>query len=163
MIICLEGVDATGKSTLADRMSKVLGLPIQQGDGPPKYPGEMHARLTRFKALYQEEFIFDRHPVVSQTIYREMDRVNQPTIPQYFIDQFYQSRPLFIYCDPGNNVLRKHRETSASDTPEFLARLKKYYPKILALYREWAVHHAFLCYRIGDDMNRVINAVRVAT
>jgi predicted HAD superfamily Cof-like phosphohydrolase len=155
-MIVIEGPDASGKSTLAAYIAQALDAPVQQSEGPPKYPGEMKIRLQRYEHL-PPSTIFDRHPVVSEEMYcyalgRQLD------IPAATINAFYRSNPTFIYCDPQDRDLSRH-DIKEHDSPEHLLALHENFDRLREAYRSWAVTHAHIIYRIGDDPRRVVQFV----
>lgn len=156
--IVLEGIDASGKSTLAKELQRVLYWPIQHSEGPPKYPGEMNVRLTNY-AMFTSPYIFDRHPVVSQSIYGTM-RSHSDEMHPSLISEFYRGEPIFIYCDPINRGMTAHQRNTVIDTDEHLRQVNENYSRLLALYRDWAIRHAHLIYRIGDNVFHLIHAVK---
>lgn len=159
--IVIEGVDASGKSTLASQLQLALPhCPIQPSEGPPKHPGEITIRVRRY-LQFSGTTIFDRHPVVSQTIYGTM-RSHRDIIETQLVDHFYKSRPLFIYCDPLERGLAQHTRNTAVDTDDHITQIHSNYERLLALYRQWAIAHAHFVYRIGDNAQRLIAAVKGA-
>lgn len=160
MIIVVEGIDNSGKSTLASYLSYALGMSIQESEGPPKYPGEMAQRLAQYAEF--GHIIFDRHPVISQPIYGEMrqDTYAGETITDEQRNHFYDSGPIIIYCDPIARDLDGHKHHEGVDTPEHLLQIKKNYDRLLSLYRAWAVMRAHLLYRIGDSQTDIYRRIR---
>jgi thymidylate kinase len=155
MNIVLEGVDATGKSTLAYKLSRTFpGFKVQLGLGPPKTLQEIEDRIERY--LGMTFTIFDRHPCVSQMIYDAIrGGFNMPGA--LLINRFYDSKPLLIYCDPkvsSQSPLAKHRR-GEFDTDEHIAAITKRYDDLLRMYRLWAVQNAHLIYRIGDPLDDI--------
>lgn len=144
-MIVLEGVDATGKSTLAKIIGDYFTWPVIHSEGPEKYPGEIEYRLKN-RYIRTDAVIYDRHPAVSQTIYGRF-RQNSEVIPEDYIRYFYSLKPYFIFCtgDPQKHEIKAH------DTEEHLESLKRSSNEISILYGAWALEHANLMYRIGDD------------
>ena len=121
-MIVIEGLDATGKSTLADCLAKHLHWPIQPSEGPPRYEGEMTLRVERYLKM-SRHVIYDRHPCVSQPIYGTM-RTHNDDIDSTLVNAFYAQDPLFIYCDPANPSWEASRHTynPEVDTEAHLAK-----------------------------------------
>lgn len=157
MHIVLEGVDGTGKSTLAAHLSRKLNMPIIGSEGPPKYLGEMNERLTRYIAI-TGDVIFDRHPIISQPIYDQLRNSGEPMDLQ-FAKQFFNADPIIIYCDPGVRFTLTNHRRNPIDTDEHIMQIEANYELLLSSYRHWAVQSAFICYRIGDNMDRIVDAV----
>ena len=158
-MIIVEGIDASGKSTLVDYLAKHLHMPVQRSEGPPKAPGEMNERLARYSHLPQT--IFDRHPVISQTIYSAMRHSDIGFQEEWLTWLYDEIKPTIIYCDPGGRGLAGHKRNVA-DTDEHLRQIEDNYQLLLDTYRRWALRNAHITYRIGDDMQRVLDFVRPA-
>lgn len=154
-MIVIEGMDNSGKSTLARKLADYFGYDIQESEGPPKSAEEINERVDRYSRL--TNVVFVRHPVSSNAIYGQMREEGDP-ITYGRSMTFYESRPLIIYCDAGERGLGGH-VIKESDTPEHLEKLKDNYHKLLGLYRIWAAQHAHFTYRIGDDMDQLIATV----
>jgi hypothetical protein len=152
-MIVLEGIDASGKSTLGELIAAACGLTVQESEGPPKGPGEINERIVRYSGM--KNTIFIRHPCVSQPIYGKIRR-EIDDLDTRLIGEFYRKRPFFIYCDPGDrDALLKHKIKPGED-PSHIAALNHRYGELLALYRAWAIRRAHIIYRIGDDRNEII-------
>lgn len=157
-MIIIEGIDNTGKSTIAQRLSSRLSLPVQGSEGPPRYPGELIERLTRYATF--RDCIFDRHPVVSQPIYRTLRHLGEDAIvPLSFVDQLYEKKPFFIYCDPPAGRGLSGHLVKQRDSSVHLAAIAENYADLLSAYRGWAMQYATWWYRIGDDVDHLVNAV----
>jgi len=155
MNIVLEGPDGSGKSTLARViLQHVPALAYTPGEGPPKHPGEMVERVERYLRL--DNCLFDRHPCVSQLIYDQF-RTKGEGIPQPLVNQFYASKPFFIYCygRAGAHVA----DHSHADTPEHLAMIEKHDDNIRNAYHEWANGHVPVMYWYSvEDPGHVASA-----
>ena len=158
MAIVIEGLDNSGKSTLALMLARFTSFQIVESEGPPKYDGEMFERLERY-AQMSSRTIFVRHPCVSQVIYGTM-RGDPPCIPQTVIDRFYTRNHLFIYCDPLDRGLGDHVIKEGVDTEAHLKAIKEQYSMLLFDYRMWAIKHAKIMYRIGDNMRDIEQLAR---
>lgn len=109
MIVVLEGADNSGKSTLAQRLSKDLGIDVVHPGGPPKNIVEVIARCNEQSQVFQlsteVDFIFDRITCISDLIYRsrpEFDRVFG-----IFQGQLKSMKNVvIIYCRPSDERLR---------------------------------------------------------
>ena len=157
-MIVIEGMDNSGKSTLCRQISAMFpAWQIQVSEGPPKYQGEQNERVNRY-LRFPRNTIYDRHPCVSQPIYGQM-RSHSDSIDQSLIDAFYAQRPLFIYCDPGARGMSGHVERGEVDTPLHVAAINENYNELLRMYREWALSHAVIMYRIGDPMARILQMI----
>lgn len=163
MNVILEGPDGSGKSTLAKLIAQLTGLPIQEGSGPPRRPGEIEDRLERYLGL--DGRIFDRHPAVSQPIYARIRGEALSPRFQELVSQFYQRGDLLVYCratSPDRHVVKE------GENPEHIRKLTDGYSGLVEGYDQWAVCHAQLIYRIRDSGgvlvadNRVVSAIEAA-
>ena len=156
-IIVLEGVDNTGKTTLAEQISIRYGLPVQHSGGPCKYPGEINKRLSHF--LDMTRVVFDRHVAISQPLYGSIKEPSEEMPSDDLVRRFYRSYPFIIYCDPISEP-DFDRVSSSVETPEHRAMVAKNYNKLLASYRTWAAQRAHVIYRIGDYQGAVQAALQ---
>lgn len=150
MNIVLEGIDDTGKSTLATHLCWRYNLSIVRSEGPSQGPEEMADRCARYARMH--DVIFDRHPCVSEPIYGAHREASFHPTPEA-IKQFYDQKPVFIYCEPTRPP---HLEAkSACDTPEHLDMVKIRYDELLAMYRTWALKHAHYIYRVPAPYSHI--------
>lgn len=145
MRIILEGPDASGKSTLAEHLSRASGLPIIRGTGPVK-PGTASSRFTEHDHVVNA--IFDRHVRVSEYIYGPIFQRQVYDRDIWHVPFFRDARNLFIYC--RNDSLLSHVATSSIDTPEYLEALQTHFARVVATYDAWAMDFAHIVYRKGD-------------
>lgn len=159
MYIVLEGTDNSGKSTLADQLSLSLnGIRVQRSEGPEKYPGEINERVRRYLDM-PAPLLFDRHPCVSNQIYRQI-KDGYTSVDQELLDRFYASKPFFIFCRvPPERGLGGH-ELKDHDTPEHMAAVETHLGKLVELYDAWGVQYARVIYRIGDALNPILAHIR---
>lgn len=156
MHIILEGPDNSGKSTLAQELSRQLNRPIVSSEGPEKYPGEVNERIERYSQI-KVPVIFDRHPVISQPIY---SMIKQNTLPDEQLSKNFYNQPLvIIYCRANPNRGMNEHLIKAHDTPEFVEKVTTQYKELVHAYDTWALEKAHLIYRIGDDVNNLISRI----
>src|ERR1043166_7927791 len=67
-VIVIEGMDNSGKSTLARVIADHMGLAIQESEGPPRSADEINERVDRYSSM-RDTHLFVRHPCVSNPIY----------------------------------------------------------------------------------------------
>ena len=156
MAVVIEGIDNSGKSTLARLIVKKLNYTLVESEGPPKYSGEINHRVARYSSIPSPVFV--RHPLVSQPIYGRL-RGEKDDIDPDLLVEFYNQGHLFIYCDPLDRGLSGHVEKSLVDTARHMRHLNTGYPELLSAYREWAIQRAHILYRIGDDISAVTRFV----
>jgi hypothetical protein len=157
-MIIIEGMDNSGKSTLAQFVAKAMNLTIQESEGPPQSAEEFYNRLDRYDNM-PPTTLFVRHPLVSNPIY---DSFRPPEtriiIPATLYRNLYNADHLFVYCDPLSRGMEGH-QLKSRDTINHITGVHGMYHHLLELYREWAFKHAHIIYRIGDDMNRTLNMI----
>lgn len=159
MNIILEGPDNSGKSTLAEHLGTFMGLEVVKSEGREKWPGEVNDRIRRYNSQYNK-VIYDRHPVVSQTLYN-LIKTNTP-VDEELLQQFYQEKNILVYCRPLIERKMEGHVAKDYDEPEYLATIEEKYGPLVKLYDEWALSHAHFLYRIGDDRTRLLEALKGA-
>ena len=156
-MIVIEGMDNSGKSTLALRMADYMDLLVQESEGPPQSPEEINERVERYAVM--QDRLFVRHPCVSNIIYDTFRPIQrQGWINPGNIMNFYDARPVLIYCDGGVRGLQGHIEKTHDDG-DHIEMITKNYNDLLQQYRLWAGEHAHFVYRIGDDMDTLVSTV----
>lgn len=164
MHIILEGIDASGKSTLAKHLANALVCAIQDSEGPEKEPGEIITRIMKYDRLMsQERIIFDRHPVFSHPIYSQGSKW-MTRIPPAIINDLLTRPILIVYCRPMTEGFDNHVENEGGEDPEHLRRVSANYTQWLADYDAWAVRHAHMIYNCGQQFDetaqRILKVVR---
>lgn len=154
-MIVIEGMDNSGKSTLAEAMAEYMDLLVQESEGPPLSDDEINERVDHYGEL--EDRLFVRHPVISNAIYGAFRPEGNPITPGRTI-LFYEARPTLIYCDAGDRGFDGH-ELKPHDTEVHQKLLATKQAELLKGYRLWAAQHAHFVYRIGDDMDQFIATV----
>lgn len=157
MNIVLEGPDNAGKTTLANHLKDALKINIRHSGGPSKHPGEVNERAINF-INDDKEYIYDRHPCISQNIYVAALGNTGEKVLQKTIDLFYESKPFIIYCR-SKGTLEGH-EQSEHSSEEYFKQVEENYRQLCHLYDHWGLLHANLLYRIGDDIDLVIDVIR---
>lgn len=152
MLIIIEGLDNSGKSTLAQKLSHQLNIPIQEGSGPPKTEEEFIDRVNRYLEI-EPPVIFDRHPVISESIYGPIIRNKDIVTPSMKV-RLFNSKPIIIYCDPQTRGLEDHK-IKDGESIHHINGLYDQFLKLLEAYRSWAIDNAHYIYRIGDPIPRV--------
>lgn len=125
-MIIVEGPDGSGKSTLVTTLAQRLRLPVAG-----KVVGSDTQPLVNIREWTEDNVargfqpvIFDRHRLISEPIYGPAMRKRQDadfydlTWLSSMMWQFYQAKPIIIYCLPDiltvrENVLREDTDNSA--------------------------------------------------
>lgn len=134
-MIIIEGLDATGKSTLCEAIHKETNWPVQVSEGPEKHPGEIIDRCLRYMLL-PHHTIFDRHPIISQSIYGPLS--GKSTIPPGILQELKRRDPLIIEASSSNKF---EHTIKAHDTPEHLDLIIKKREQIKLSYKEFLGEH----------------------
>jgi hypothetical protein len=122
------------------------------------YPGEINHRIDKY--LNYQSVFFDRHPAISEAIYCSLR--NAPGPDPERVQAFYNTHPIIVYCRPpdGRDPMEGHEINPLVDTEEHLSQVLDNYDTLLERYDEWALRRAHFVYRIGDDQDQLINALR---
>lgn len=124
--IIVEGPDGAGKTTLIQHLSEHLGVPVHDKasssiGGPVDYLGKwVDSDMGTLRNPFTQ-FIYDRHPVISEPIYARLVR-KQPAQYPFEVDEFvngvreviYDSS-VVVWCLPGldvvmSNVMKNWRD-----------------------------------------------------
>jgi hypothetical protein len=127
-MIIIEGIDATGKSSLAQKISDHTGWPIKESEGPEKFPGEIITRMKLYLGL-PHTTIFDRHPVISQCIYGPLKK--QISSPPFLLQELKRVKPLIIQASSINKGAHKVKEY---DTPSHINLIESKKEEIIKAY-----------------------------
>jgi hypothetical protein len=161
-LIVVEGIDNSGKSTLAERIAHRFLRPVQESEGPPTATETIDERIVRYMEQdATQPVVYARHPCVSQPIYAGIKGNRGDVVSPELIEAFYNLEPILIYCDPLDRGMSAHK-IKEHDTPEFIADLESKYITTLWEYRAWAVKHAKIVWRIGDDEELLMQLVSSA-
>lgn len=132
-ILILEGPDGSGKSTLAKHLLKGTGYPTMliSRSGPPGNEETLEKQIEWLNELAMTglNFILDRHPLISEAIYRRVLRGQD--WPGWSLDKVYRAfrrlNHMILYCRPPQKTLQEGIKTEkqlegVSDRLEVLMR-----------------------------------------
>lgn len=158
-MIILEGIDKTGKTTLANYLSKELGFPIIKFSEPKK--GEdPYYEYCKFLANTDLNCILDRY-YLSELVYgrikrgkSEIDKVKQKILEL----ALQKCNVMAVYCQ-NDMAFIKNKFTEDKETytkvEEIKPILNGYTKEIDKSLLKW--HN----YKIGDDMQKLADKYRV--
>lgn len=114
-MIIIEGMDNTGKSTLAKKLSLKFNLKIIKSSGPPEdkesWIKKIHYSIDQSKKGIN--FIYDRHPLISEYVYgpilRGKNLLDNEEGNQLW-KEFIEIQPFIIYCRPPIFCIIKYGE-----------------------------------------------------
>jgi hypothetical protein len=120
MAIILEGMDNSGKSTLA----KKFGLEIVHPGPRPKTWGEEQNCLDNQLRECRNPIVMDRVTCISSQVYK--GRLFDHAYMSYLDRMVFTKCCVIIYCRPPRNVILKldSHEVKPYDTAEALANIK---------------------------------------
>lgn len=101
--IIFEGADASGKSTLARRVSEKSGRRLFLAGGAPKDNAEMWRMIDQQTSALEAGDLIDRVSSISQQVYREglwQDNTLNAVIRSYINDGH-----LLVYCRPPDSIM----------------------------------------------------------
>ena len=105
-LLIIEGPDGAGKSTLVNKLSKDLKLPIYSSGGPKEIT-EMKEVLAEMKTLAlvtNKIFICDRAPWISEIIYsKALGR--ESIVTDEVFNHWLKTPQKIIYCTLGDSEL----------------------------------------------------------
>lgn len=116
MLLLIEGMDNTGKTTLARSLRDTLKWPlladatVRGKDLGQKIKWHMHQMVL----AQDNDIIFDRHSIISEHVYGTVllgknILAESPDWPA-LLQHFKRTRPLIIYCRPPDEVVLKFED-----------------------------------------------------
>jgi len=151
MNIIFEGIDNSGKSTLVNAVANETQWPVGPKEGKPINFDSVIDKIERY--LLFDKHLFDRHPVISQSIYGPLR--DDPHVPPALTEAFYQQKPLIVYCRVVDKRLVGHLP-SATDDLDHLKALSENYYELLQKYDRWAIRYARIFYTDYAQTRQVI-------
>ena len=107
MKIIIEGMDNSGKTTLAAKLSSETHMPFKHSGGKAASQDEILDRATNI-LLDHRNYIYDRIPFISGRIYGSVLRGEDAFAIGYgkqLFDGFRMRNPLVIYCRPPSSFI----------------------------------------------------------
>lgn len=101
-MIILEGPDNSGKTTLAKKLSEVVGWPLEHSGGPTTAQ-DRHRRMQW--VFEQENIILDRVPCISEPVYGTVCRGTNCFEGTTYLTKLIKRNPLIIYCRPPTSII----------------------------------------------------------
>ena len=143
-MLIVEGPDGSGKTTLIQRLSQDLKIPIA-----PKVVASDMTPLTDLARWTEENtaqgfqrLMFDRHRLISEPIYGPATKAKQdPRFSdlgwlQEQMMLFYNARPLIVYCLPPLEFVRQNVARIDSDNAAVAGRIGAIYAGYVS---RWAI------------------------
>lgn len=130
-MIVIEGMDGSGKTTLAKQLAKELGVQYFHHGEPPKDFADFRRKCVRSAILFQRPIIQDRSPFISESIYG-MFRNREPYITVEKSQEQLKSAlgVIIIYCRPERHI----HQPKNYDSADYLNWLKINWKRIQSYY-----------------------------
>ena len=138
-MIIIEGPDNAGKSSLAKKLSELLGIDVHHSGGPPKTDSEIMSRhyFVINGLIKNINIILDRVPCISDQVYGPLIRGYSP-LESHHLALFVEHLKIpIIYCRPPTKVLmtvEEGHESHGHDTPEHIQGIKTHARAIISSY-----------------------------
>ena len=130
MIIC-EGLDGSGKTTLAKRLATDLELIYINSRIKPKNFSDLDRLVFNFTELSMNlPTVFDRWSPISEAVYGKVLRQANWHVPEEFAqlhDYMVKANPLIIYCRPPFKLICDWKEEQMEGVKENARALFKAY------------------------------------
>ena len=127
LMIVLEGVDGSGKSSLANLLSKRFGFKVIHKSGPGRTLEEMNQDM-RERMANKELVVYDRIPIISEMMYGKITRdksLYDNAEGLALMNQWLETQPMVIYCRPGvPRIINQALIKKEHDTEEHLTLVK---------------------------------------
>lgn len=103
--IIIIGMDNTGKTTLAETLSKELKLKLIKSTGPKVTKVDMISNMLE-NLESSEDLIFERYNLFEEIIYGNiLRRESKFSLEDYIYKQTILHKPLIIYCRPSKEKI----------------------------------------------------------
>lgn len=143
-MIIIEGPDNAGKSTLAQQLSKAIGIPIHHSGGPALNDEEIIHRAERiFDTGNVRPLLYDRVPFISDYVYRTvMQDKPSPFTDKNLVDRYIRRmkklHPVVILCWPPIPVMMalESHERSPHETEEHFNKVKDHQEQLIHSYSQ---------------------------
>ena len=133
--IIIIGMDNTGKTTLAETLSKELNLKLIKSTGPKVTKKDMISNMLE-NLESSEDLIFERYNLFEEIIYGNILRGESKfSLEDYMYKQTILHKPLIIYCRPSKEKIfnfgsREQMEGVIEEKEKLLEAWDKLYLKL---------------------------------
>ena len=137
-MVIIEGVDNSGKTTLANTLSQHFNYPLIHS------PGHCSEMLDWAKAhlLTGGYRIYDRFPCISEHIYGPVIRGRdefKSVLGKKIMTLFLDKNPLIIYCKPPDSVIRANMGEQMGGVEDNILSLILNYNRTVIYLRAWGL------------------------
>lgn len=117
--VIFEGADASGKSTLARKLSRDSGRDLFLAGGKPKDDKQMWEMIGEQKLALDVGKLVDRVSCISQQVYREGLFMRDDLVAE--TKRFLNDGHVLVYCRPPDHIMLdpKNHEWKSYDTEEW--------------------------------------------
>jgi hypothetical protein len=159
--IVLEGPDGAGKSYLGERLSRELNMPLVHTGGPARTTEQLYQFIDRFT---REGCIFDRHPLISDCIYKTALGLRNLEDPRVLVKLLRRWNPVVVYCrlesidDMQANIVRTSK---AHKPPEYLEKVLANHLRVTQCYDLFFAKLPYLNYAWDtDSYNELLSDIK---
>lgn len=142
-LVIVEGPDGAGKSTLIQNLVALGGFVYFHTGGPPRDKQDLEDQLTMISAVLDaagpDTLILDRHPAVSDPIYRKVTGSRSFVTPGELDEQVGALNPVFVYCRGSADSMRANirKSPKAHKPQEHLLKVIQKHGEIVKLYDDF--------------------------
>lgn len=137
-MIILEGPDSSGKTTLAERLSRDLRKTVVHSGGPPKSEPEMLYRIHTMIYRSSHDVIYDRCSIITDPIYaKALGR--STVITRVHELELSWLNPIIIQCRSPTGQLTT--QAGLFDTPEHAAGVAREHERLKHFYDLYFLEH----------------------
>lgn len=132
-MVIIEGVDNSGKTTLAKKLSSYFDAPLVHSPGIRLTPEAMIHWAERTFNIPGKIF-YDRHPCISEEVYGPVLRYKNAfntEAGKKVTKLFYDMKPLVVYCRPPNSIIKKNMGKQMEGIRKNLDKLAFDYDKFM--------------------------------
>lgn len=134
-MIIVEGFDGSGKSTIAQRISAMIGWPVLHTGGPTSDEEDVLKCLVRSRIRMRKAVIQDRVTHISESVYSMLENPRKAALA---IRSLHEVRNVtLVYCRPPTHALLDaigtHR-AKAHESAEHVSRVIETAEQLIAIY-----------------------------
>jgi len=142
-MIIIEGMDNSGKSTLAATLSASTGTPIEHSPSHLVRDGKFDEWLfwIEWSMLREREhYIFDRHPITSEPVYGPVLRKVDLLSTTHYLVELQRLEPLIIFCRPPTENIFNFQKEEAEGVIEHKVELLHAYDDFMSKLMQARFH-----------------------
>ncbi len=164
-MIIIEGCDNTGKSTLAEKLGKDLGLEVHHSVRPDSTLSPHNIMEHARRQLRPRRVILDRVFAISEYVYGRVIR-GQSLLKEFHSDaimELYQRNHMIIYCRPSDKVIQdnKGRDQMEGVVDNFPRIIAEYDDLIKELEQFYKGHIVYFDYTSRNSYSIILELAKI--